>query len=71
MRGGNFVSIFGIKKIKHDKKSIQKHLWIIENINPRNKVFLKKFNFLKNEWENVFSIVLQNFMKIHQKLNEI
>ena len=33
--------------------------------------FFEKVQFLENFLENVYSIVFQNFMKIHQKLNEI
>ena len=36
----------------------------------REPNFLKLI-FLKNCWENVYSIVFQNFTKIHQQLKEI
>ena len=39
--------------------------------NFRNQIFFEKIKFLIHFLENVYSIVFQNFMKIHQKLNEI
>ena len=56
---------------RHNKlnvvKIIQKYFWNVKK-NLQSQTFFAKINIF---WENIYSFYFQNFIKNHQKLNEI
>ena len=50
-------------------KKIQNYFWNSKKKSTK-PIFLQKFNFYKNCWQNDYSIVFQNIIKFPQKLNE-